>query len=259
MTRHKFCYAAIIAAIVLCASQVLAQCPTGACPLRTTARVRTYERATFSATFNGGLTRVPTTTRFIPFCGAAQVVEPCAPVETVEPCAPIETVEPEPCAPVETVEPCAPVETCEPVATATTTIQTNNKVQICPNGACPIRSITKAAVNTAVAPARAVANLLDKANKTRVWYGLPALAYDETLTTGAEQQAQYCAKVGTLVQGAGCAEILASNWQGLETAINQWVQSPQHRALLLNGGYRFAGVAVVRDGHGRAWCAMRFR
>lgn len=247
--RQKFCYAATVAAIVLCASQVFAQCPTGACPLRTTARVRTYERATFSATFNGGLTRVPTTTRFIPFCGAAQVVEPCAPIETVEPCAPIETVEP---------EPCAPVETCEPVATATT-IQTNNKVQICPNGACPLRSVTRAAVNTAVAPARAVANLLDKANKTRVWYGLPALTYDETLTTGAEQQAQYCAKVGTLVHGAGCAEILASNWQGLETAINQWVQSPQHRALLLNGGYRFAGVAVVRDGHGRAWCAMRFR
>jgi uncharacterized protein YkwD len=186
-----------------------------------------------------------------------QVAQPCAPVQQCEPVA-----APEPCAPVATCEPvaapepCAPIETCEPVAE----IQLTSKVVDCPTGACPLRAVTKAAVNTATAPVRAVANLLASANATRARYGLPALQFDENLAAGANVGANYCARAGQVCHAPGCGyEIVAMNGQGIETAVNQWLNSPPHRALLLNGGFRYAGVSVVRDRNGRCWCAMRFR
>ena len=118
----------------------------------------------------------------------------------------------------------------------------------CPTGACPLKN----------GAGSAVATLLDRVNAFRAQYGLSALAYDSTLTGGAQYQAGFCAYRGALVHGSG-AEILAQNSQGIETALNQWLNSPAHRALLLNPSYRFGGVAVHRDGSGRVWCAMRFR
>lgn len=203
---------------VLSASSAFGQCPTGNC-----ARVY-YARYQVQP------------------CQAVQPLEACAPVATIEPCAPVET--------------CEPIETCAPTAERVETIAKD--VDQCLTGACPLRKVTSAAVKTATAPVRAVANLLTSANATRARYGLPALQYDASLTVGAQNQAAYCSQVGQLVHGGGCAEILAQNSQGLETALNQWLASPQHRALLL-GGYRYAGVSVVRDRYGRSWCAMRFR
>ena len=101
--------------------------------------------------------------------------------------------------------------------------------------------------------------LLQRVNATRARYGLCALAQDSNLESQSFNQAVYCARAGYLWHGAGAAEILAMNWQGFETAINQWLNSPPHRSLLLNGGFRFAGVATYRDGYGRVWCAVRFR
>ena len=182
-------------------------------------------------------------------------IAPCAPT-TDAPIKASETFDryyPEPCEPASTVEPCAPVETApceacgeyEPIATNSGAIV----YQSCPTGACPLQAATTVAK---------VATLLDRVNALRAQYGLSALAYDSTLTGGAQYQAGFCASRGALVHGSG-AEILAQNSQGLETALNQWLNSPAHRALLLNPSYRFGGVAVHRDGSGRVWCAMRFR
>lgn len=214
-----------IAAIALCATPAFAQCPSGAC-----------------------VYYAPIAQRY--------AVAPCQPVQTCEPVQPCEPVaeisEPEPCAPVATCEPVA--ETCESVeACEIASIQ----VKECPTGACPLRAATRAAVKTATTPVRAVVSLLDRVNATRARYGLPALQYDASLEAGARSQAAYCSQVGTLVHGSG-AEILAQNNQGVDMAINQWLASPGHRSLLL-GGYRYAGVSVVRDRYGRSWCAMRFR
>ena len=97
------------------------------------------------------------------------------------------------------------------------------------------------------------------ANRIRARYGLPELTSDATLDAGCASQANYCASVGALIHGAGVAEILAMNSSGFDSALNQWLASPAHRAILLSGQYRVAGVAVVRDRNGRVWCAMRFR
>ena len=181
--------------------------------------------------------------------GAIAAPTPCAPIKASET---FDRYYPEPCEP--TVEPCAPVETApceacgeyEPIATNSGAIV----YQSCPTGACPLQAATTVA--------KKVATLLDRVNALRAQYGLSALAYDSTLTGGAQYQASFCASRGALVHGSG-AEILAQNNQGIETALNQWLNSPAHRALLLNPSYRFGGVAVHRDGSGRVWCAMRFR
>lgn len=254
------------------ASSAFAQCWNGACQTRQSVRI--VERRSFNAV-NGALTRAPATTRFIPYVGAAQeyLPAPCASVgeceETAvpEPCEPVATCEvtaiPAPCAPTTTfapgsvscepvAEPCEPVSTCEPTAQ----FQSYRPASDCPTGSCPLRTISKATVSLATAPLRA---FLDAANRTRARYGVAQLQYDASLEAGALAQAQYCARVGRLQHGSGVAEILAQNSEGIEAALNQWLASPAHRQILLNGGYRYAGVAVVRDGQGRSWCAMRFR
>ena len=164
-------------------------------------------------------------------------VQPCAPIETIQPCAPVETIQP--CAPVETVEPCAPVETCAPVQTIPEAVT----VSECVGGVCPIR--------------RTTANLLTRLNAVRARYGLAALKLDATLEAGAQRQAAYCSQTGALIHG-NAAEILAQNGSGFDVALDQWLASPAHRALLL-GRYTSAGVGVRVDSYGRAWCAVRFR
>lgn len=225
----------VVVAAALASTSVYAQCLGGRC---FTARTSYRVTATYAGRVNMNC----------PPCGqVVETVEPCEPVQesVVEPCEPVRA-----CDPVQTVEPCAPVE-CDGAA-ETVAIE----VKSCPiGGACPIRTVARAAGNVV----KSTVSFLDIANRTRARYGLPVLQYDETLTVGAQYQAQYCSRIGGLQHGAGAVEILAYNNQGIEAALNQWLASPAHRALLLNRGYRYAGVAVVRDSQGRAWCAMRFK
>ena len=162
---------------------------------------------------------------------AYEAVQPCAPIET---CEPVETIQP--CAPVETVEPCAPVE-----AVPETIVRSE-----CVGGVCPIRRTTST-----------VASLLSRLNAVRARYGLAALKLDATLEAGAQRQAAYCSQTGALIHG-NAAEILAQNGSGFDVALDQWLASPAHRALLL-GRYTSVGVGVRVDSYGRAWCAVRFR
>lgn len=207
-------------------------------------------------------------------CGFVATPYPCEAVTTAAPC---EAVTLAPCAPVSEPAPCAQTremleneaamdaycetQDCTPCGSVATTATCTGEycptlqavtVSSCPTGACPLRQVGKNV-------AQRVASLLDSANAVRARYRLPALTLDTNLESGSLYQAQYCASVGGLVHGSGVAEILAQNSQGLETALNQWLNSPAHRALLLNGSFRYAGVAVYHDGYGRVWCAMRFR
>ena len=213
--------------LLLTASTVYAQCPGGVCPIRGYA-TQGYARAYVAPKYA---------------CAPVETVEPCAPiqpcepVETIQPCAPVETIQP--CAPVETVEPCAPVETCAPIQAFPEAVT----VSECVGGNCPIR--------------RTTSGLLSRLNAVRARYGLAALKLDATLEAGAQRQASYCSQTGALIHG-GAAEILAQNGSGFDVALDQWLASPAHRALLL-GRYTSAGVGVRVDSRGRAWCAVRFR
>ena len=231
-----------VAAITLTASTVVyGQCPTGRCFMnggvayRYAATYRSYGYTRSIPVPCGQVVETPAP------CEAAQIVE-CEPTPAA--CEPVRA-----CEPVQTIEPCAPVD-CTGDGKEAVVI-----AQSCPTGACPIRTVARVAGNVV----KTTVSFLDVANRARAKYGLPALKYDATLEAGATSQAQYCSNIGGLRHGNGAIEILAQNNQGLETAIDQWLASPGHRALLLNGGYRYAGVAVVRDNYGRCWCAMRFK
>lgn len=211
-------------------------CPTGACPLQ--ARVATVN---FQRVYN-------------PYSYAQASVKPCEPTTAT-----VEEPDVEPCTPVQA---CAPVEeytpTCEnDAATVETTV-----IDGCVGGSCPIRTAVAATTSVAAQAVRnvaATARFLLAANRVRAQYGLAALSADETLDAGCENQAAYCSRVGQLVHDGASAEILAYNYSGFDAAIVQWLNSPQHRALLLAPNYRSAGVAVVKGKDGRVWCAMRFR
>lgn len=238
----KYSFIVIASALALVPTSAFAQCFGGRC----VSSARVYYGARASYVSYGYATRACS-----PCGNVVATPAPCAPCEAVE------TVEtPEPCEPVRACDPVATCETCEPGEVLPVKIDGEIVLQKCVNGACPIRqgvaTVAKSAKNV-------VASLLGSVNATRARYGLAALQLDATLEAGAKYQAGVCSASGTLQHGAGVAEILAQNSQGLETAIQQWLNSPAHRALLLNGGYRYAGVGVVRDASGRAWCAVRFR
>ena len=228
------------AVLILTASSVYAQCPGGVCPIRSGYATRgyAYARAYVAPKYATVQPCAPIET--IQPCAPIETVDPCAPIETIQPCAPVETVEP--CAPIETIQPCAPVETIQPCAPVEAVPETIVRSE-CVGGVCPIR--------------RTTANLLTRLNAVRARYGLAALKLDATLEAGAQRQAAYCSQTGALIHG-NAAEILAQNGSGFDVALDQWLASPAHRALLL-GGYTRAGVGVRVDSRGRAWCAVRFR
>ena len=207
--------------LLLTASSVYAQCHGGVCPIRSGYASQGYASRVYA--------RAYVAPKYA--CAPVETIQPCAPIETIQPCEPVETIQP--CAPVETVEPCAPVQAIPEVVT----------VSECVGGVCRIR--------------RTTANLLTRLNAVRARYGLAALKFDATLEAGAQRQAAYCSQTGALIHG-NAAEILAQNGSGFDVALEQWLASPAHRALLL-GRYTSAGVGVRVDSRGRAWCAVRFR
>lgn len=213
-------------------------CSSGACALRT--------RASY-ATNNGHCETTTTPTPCGQLTRQEEIVDGgmnCEPGEyyptgTCAPCSPVQIetkqeIQEESCS--------APLPSpCESVR------QLEN--ESCETGACPLRGRV----------ATAVSNFLTAANAIRAQYGLQELKADASLDHGSYVQANYCASTQRLIHGAGAAEILAQNYSGFNYALNQWLNSPAHRSLLLSPSYRFAGVATVRDASGRVWCAMRFK
>ncbi|MGN0930594.1 MAG: CAP domain-containing protein [Thermoguttaceae bacterium] len=100
--------------------------------------------------------------------------------------------------------------------------------------------------------------LLEIVNDCRARFGLKSLRPDRRLFDGANVQTRRDASRGFLLH-EGSPEILAQNLAGFEEAIKQWLASPAHRALLLNGAFTRCGASFYRDSYGRVWCAVRFQ
>ena len=261
--KNKTTFAAIVALVALVSFQSVASaqlfraCPSGAC------RVAAYS---YGAAYSS--TRVATTAR-----SQGVVVAPCAPVmeektapRPCAPCAPCAAL-PQPCAPVaedfgESSErdnvpaPCAPCASCEcerGECGANECAEIDATALECARGACRIRAASSVAVATSVN------SLLTSVNAVRRRYGLAALRMNAALQKGAARQAAFCSRSGALIHASGVAEILAQNGAGIDAALNQWLASPAHKAILLNGAFSSAGVAVVVDSSGRSWCCVQFR
>lgn len=106
-----------------------------------------------------------------------------------------------------------------------------------------------------------VLGYVSEINATRARYGLRALEIDVSLAVASEMHSQRQAARGQIFHAQGCgAEIVAQNWGvGVSFAIQQWLQSPPHRALLLSPQFTRLGVGVCKTSHGANYCTARFK
>ena len=102
---------------------------------------------------------------------------------------------------------------------------------------------------------------LAKLNAVRSQYGRHELQLDHLLFQGAKSHCRNMAYYNKIYHAQGCGyEIVAQNYGvGVEEALDQWLNSSGHRAILLSPSLTYAGVAAYRDNNGLNWCAARFR
>lgn len=106
-----------------------------------------------------------------------------------------------------------------------------------------------------------VLGYVSEINATRARYGMRALEIDVSLVVESEAHSQRQAARGQIYHAQGCgAEIVAQNWGvGVSFAIQQWLNSPAHRALLLSPQFTRLGVGVCKTTHGANFCTVRFK
>lgn len=101
--------------------------------------------------------------------------------------------------------------------------------------------------------------LFDCANAQRRAAGLRPLLFDGRLIEWARlnsyRQASYC-RLGHFTGRA--AEIAGEGYATPEAAVNGWLTSAPHRALLLNGRYTRCGAACYRGANGKLYWTMCF-
>jgi uncharacterized protein YkwD len=118
------------------------------------------------------------------------------------------------------------------------------------------------AVFPAAASARSSSSVLRAMNSVRAQYHLPALHRSRALARAASDHSSAMARSGVLTHGAFAerlshyvhsrfvGETLAwtSRCSG-RTIVRMWLNSPPHREILLQRGFRRAGVGISRASH----------
>lgn len=102
---------------------------------------------------------------------------------------------------------------------------------------------------------------LERVNSIRAAYGIKtALRIDSRLQTGAQHHAGNMLRSGQVYHAPGCGfEICAQSFgKTIDGAIRQFLNSPAHRAILLQNGFRSCGIGFLNDQYGRSFVAIRF-
>jgi uncharacterized protein YkwD len=99
-------------------------------------------------------------------------------------------------------------------------------------------------------------NIIQQTNAQRQRYGLPPLTIDAGLLQSARRHASWMARVNSLTHtSAAVAENIAMGQSSSQQAVRDWMNSPGHRANILNGGYRRVGAAAYTSSSGATyWC-----
>jgi len=99
-------------------------------------------------------------------------------------------------------------------------------------------------------------NIIMHTNQERARYGLPALAVDHGLMKSARGHAEWMTLNRSLTHtNQPVAENIATGQQSSEEAVECWMNSPGHRANILNSSYRRIGAAAYRTPEGQIfWC-----
>ena len=98
--------------------------------------------------------------------------------------------------------------------------------------------------------------ILEQTNAERGRFGLHPLALDASLLQGARNHASWMASNGSLQHSRqNVAENIAMGQSSAVEALRDWMNSPGHRANILNRGYSRVGIAAYTGSDGRIyWC-----
>ena len=101
--------------------------------------------------------------------------------------------------------------------------------------------------------------VIAKTNAARARSGLPPLAADGQLMSGARTHARWMAQNRNLSHGSGVAENIGMGQTSASEAVTSWMQSSGHRANILDGGHTRIGVAMAHSPNGTAYWCQQFR
>ena len=101
--------------------------------------------------------------------------------------------------------------------------------------------------------------VIARTNAARARSGLPPLAADGQLMSGARTHARWMAQNRNLSHGSGVAENIGMGQTSASEAVTSWMQSSGHRANILDGGYTRIGVAMAHSPNGTAYWCQQFR
>lgn len=98
--------------------------------------------------------------------------------------------------------------------------------------------------------------MIDQTNAQRAKYGLPPLAIDQSLEKTARSHAVWMTNNRSLQHtSANVGENIAMGQRTTGEAVNDWMNSPGHRANILNTSYKRTGVAAYQTPDGTIyWC-----
>jgi uncharacterized protein YkwD len=98
--------------------------------------------------------------------------------------------------------------------------------------------------------------IVERTNRQRQQFGLPALAMDDWLVKSARRHTTWMTNNETLqhtTQAVG--ENIAMGQNSSAEVVQAWMDSPGHRANILNSGYQRIGVAAYISKSGAIyWC-----
>ncbi len=101
--------------------------------------------------------------------------------------------------------------------------------------------------------------VIEQTNAQRARYGLPPLAMDANLMQSARNHCTWMAKNARLQHsGQMVAENIAQGQSSATEAVTDWMNSPGHRANILNRGYTRIGVAGYTGTDGRGYWVQQF-
>jgi len=100
------------------------------------------------------------------------------------------------------------------------------------------------------------AQILAQTNAERAKFGLAPLTLDKSLLQSARNHCNWMATTGNFQHtSANVAENIALGQGSATEAVRDWMNSPGHRANILNGSYRRIGIAAYTGAGGKVfWC-----
>jgi uncharacterized protein YkwD len=102
-------------------------------------------------------------------------------------------------------------------------------------------------------------NVIAQTNSQRARHGLPALQIDMRLMDSARRHAAWMASRRALRHAGAVAENIAMGQSSSHEAVQDWMQSPGHRANILRFGHARIGVGAYRGADGQIYWCQQFQ